>query len=85
MGLVDVIGTDAHDTHRRPPVLSAARDRVAALLSDEEASMMVEERPRAILANEALAPRALRAASGRRGALAANGGRLVQWLERWSN
>ncbi len=55
-GLVHIIATDAHDTERRPPLLSEgwkiASDRVGA----EEAERLVLGRPFAILQNQVLAP-----------------------------
>ena len=44
-----VVATDAHDTRQRPPVLSAARDEVAALCGADVARAMVEENPRAVV------------------------------------
>jgi protein-tyrosine phosphatase len=46
---VHVVATDAHDTRQRPPVLSAARDEVAALCGADVARAMVEENPRAVV------------------------------------
>lgn len=50
-GIVHIVATDAHNIRRRTPVLSKARDAVAARLGEEEAWRMVLDRPRAILDN----------------------------------
>ena len=55
--MVDIIASDAHNTSGRPPLLSPARDAVAARLGEAEALAMVYDRPAAILRNEALASR----------------------------
>lgn len=55
-GRVDVIATDTHDPKRRPPVLSRARDAIAARRGDEEAIAMVEKRPLMILLNRDIQP-----------------------------
>ncbi len=55
-GRVDVVATDTHDPKRRPPILSRARDAVAARLDDEEAIAMVEKRPLMILLNQEMQP-----------------------------
>lgn len=59
-GLVHILATDAHNLKARAPILSQARDAVAARLGEEEATQMVLTRPRGILANQPpaeLAPR----------------------------
>jgi protein-tyrosine phosphatase len=48
-GLVHIVSTDAHNTRRRAPVLSKARDAVAARLGAEEAGQMVLTRPQMVL------------------------------------
>ncbi len=48
-GLVHVIASDAHDLERRPPVLDAARKRVAADWGEECAALLFTENPRAVL------------------------------------
>lgn len=53
-GLVDLLATDAHDTRRRPPILSAAVDRAARLAGRAAAERMVTENPARILRGEAL-------------------------------
>jgi protein-tyrosine phosphatase len=51
---VHVLATDAHDTEKRVPVLSTARDAVAELYDVEIAEALVEENPRAIIGNQPL-------------------------------
>ncbi len=53
-GAVHVIATDAHDTRRRPPLLSAARDRVADWAGEDVARALVETNPGAIVSDEKL-------------------------------
>lgn len=52
-GLTHILATDAHSAGRRSPVLSQARERAARLLGEEEAELLVQGRPAAILRNEA--------------------------------
>lgn len=54
-GRVDIIASDAHDTKRRPPILSKARKRIAELLGEEEADAMTQGRPLEILNDRSLA------------------------------
>jgi protein-tyrosine phosphatase len=56
---VHVLATDAHDTEKRVPILSTARDAAAQICGAEIAEAMVEGNPRAIITNQALpyAPR----------------------------
>jgi len=49
-----VLATDAHDTEKRIPVLSTARDAVAELCSNDVAEALVEGNPRAILNSQPL-------------------------------
>ncbi len=51
---VHVISTDAHDTERRPPVLSTARDVVAELFGNDVAQALVLQNPEAIVRGDAL-------------------------------
>jgi protein-tyrosine phosphatase len=51
---VHVLATDAHDTEKRVPILSAARDSVADTYGEEIAQALVEHNPRAIIHNEPL-------------------------------
>ncbi len=51
---VHVLATDAHDTEKRTPVLSAARDAVAELCGTEVAQALVEANPRAIIQSQPL-------------------------------
>jgi protein-tyrosine phosphatase len=46
---VHVLATDAHDTEKRIPVLSTARDAVAEMYGSELAEALVESNPRAII------------------------------------
>jgi len=54
-GIVDVIATDAHDPRRRPPIMSEARDAIAARHDDELALKVTEGMPLKILADKDLA------------------------------
>ncbi len=49
-----VIASDAHDTRRRIPLLSQARDAAAEIVGDEVANILVSENPEAIIRGEAL-------------------------------
>jgi len=51
---VHVIATDAHNTTRRPPVLSVARDDIANEYSADVARALVDDNPRAIVGGKAL-------------------------------
>lgn len=51
---VHVLATDAHDTKRRPPVLSTAREAVADICGEEVARALVEDNPRAIVSGQPL-------------------------------
>jgi protein-tyrosine phosphatase len=51
---VHVLATDAHDTRKRVPILSTARDAAAAICGEEIAEALTESNPRAILNNEPL-------------------------------
>jgi protein-tyrosine phosphatase len=53
-GAVHILASDAHDTKRRPPVMSAGRAAAAAIVGQEAANALVEDNPAAILASEAL-------------------------------
>jgi len=48
-GWVDVIATDAHGTERRPPILSAARQRAEELVGSHASAAMVLETPEKII------------------------------------
>lgn len=68
-GVVDIVASDAHNTTGRPPLLSPARDAIAARLGENEALEMVYNRPARILRNEPIPTRAKRIApqmTGRR-------------------
>lgn len=51
---VHVLATDAHDTERRTPVLSAARDAAVEICGEEVAHALVEANPRAIIQSQPL-------------------------------
>jgi protein-tyrosine phosphatase len=51
---VHVLATDAHDTRRRPPVLSTARKAAAETCGEEVASALVDGNPRAIVSGQPL-------------------------------
>jgi len=51
---VQVLATDAHDTEKRIPVLSTARDAAAKLCGDEVADALVEANPSAIVNSQPL-------------------------------
>jgi protein-tyrosine phosphatase len=53
---VHFLATDAHDTVRRPPVLSAARKIVEKEFGAEYAAALTQENPAAVLRNEPLPP-----------------------------
>jgi protein-tyrosine phosphatase len=52
-GLVDILATDAHHVHKRPPLLAEGRDAAEMRVGAVEAGHMVRTRPRGILANAA--------------------------------
>jgi len=49
-----VLATDAHDTEKRVPILSTARDAAAEICGDEVADALVDANPRAILESQPL-------------------------------
>ena len=51
---VHVLATDAHDTEKRVPVLSTARDAAAEICGDEVAEALVEANPTAIIHRQPL-------------------------------
>jgi len=51
---VHVLATDAHETEKRVPILSTARDAVAQICGAEVAKSLVEGNPGAIIANQPL-------------------------------
>jgi protein-tyrosine phosphatase len=51
-GLVDVLASDAHNTGRRPPLLSEALAAIVPLVGARRAESMVHDVPRALLAGE---------------------------------
>jgi protein-tyrosine phosphatase len=51
---VHVLSTDAHDTEKRIPVLSTARDAAAEIAGNEVAQALVEDNPRAIINSQPL-------------------------------
>lgn len=52
--LIHFLASDAHNTQRRPPRLSAGRDEAARLIGDEAARALVEDNPRAVLSGKTL-------------------------------
>jgi protein-tyrosine phosphatase len=50
-GLVHILATDAHEPVHRPPLLAEGREAAEAWVGAEEATRLVEDRPRAILEN----------------------------------
>ena len=63
-GLVDILATDAHHIHKRPPMLAEGRDAAAKRVGDMEAGHMVSTRPQGILADtspQSLPPRPVKA------------------------
>lgn len=56
-GIVDFVATDAHNVSGRPPILSAARDRLIQRVGEAEAMEMVYNRPARVLRNEAMPAR----------------------------
>lgn len=51
---VHFLASDGHDTKRRPPVMSEARDSVAELYGDYVAQALVDTNPRAVIRNQPL-------------------------------
>jgi len=51
---VHILATDAHDTEKRIPILSTARDAAAEICGDQVAEALVETNPRAIISNQPL-------------------------------
>jgi protein-tyrosine phosphatase len=51
---VHFLATDAHDTVRRPPVLSEARKIVAKQFGEEVADALVEGNPKAVVNDQPL-------------------------------
>ena len=64
-----VLATDAHDTVKRVPILSTAREAAAEICGEEVAEALVEANPRAIIDNLPLpySPRPLLANSRKNG------------------
>ena len=51
---VHILSTDAHDTEKRVPILSTAREAAAEICGNEIAEALVETNPRAIVSNQPL-------------------------------
>lgn len=51
---VHFLASDAHDTGRRPPIMSEAREVVAELRGDAVANALVNENPQAVVQGQAL-------------------------------
>lgn len=66
--MADLLASDAHDTIKRPPILSRARDKVADRLGDDAAIRLVMTNPQSVLKNVAVSrvgsPASERAAHG---------------------
>lgn len=52
--MVHIIGSDAHDLKRRPPILSQARKAVARIIGQSGAQRLVQENPAALLHDQDL-------------------------------
>jgi len=52
LNLIHFIASDAHDVENRPPVLSAAARSAADVIGPEAATALVQDNPRAVLADE---------------------------------
>lgn len=62
-GMVHVLASDAHDSRRRVPMLSGARDLVTQWHGEELARILVEDNPRAIVSGEKVRTSSARAGS----------------------
>jgi protein-tyrosine phosphatase len=51
---VHVLATDAHDTKRRIPSLSVAREKIAKVYGDDLAKALVDDNPRAVVSDKPL-------------------------------
>jgi protein-tyrosine phosphatase len=51
---VHIIASDAHDTVRRPPLLSRARETAASIVGAAAALRMVEDNPRSVVEGQAI-------------------------------
>lgn len=54
---VDLVASDAHDAVRRPPLMSNARERVAARIGEDAAERLFNENPCRMLADLPLPPK----------------------------
>lgn len=54
---VHIVASDAHDIQHRPPILSAAYERVSNLTDKERARLLFVDNPAAIVATDASLPR----------------------------
>ena len=50
-GVTHLLASDGHNLKNRTPELAAARDAAAAIVGEEEAHRLVQERPAAVIAN----------------------------------
>jgi protein-tyrosine phosphatase len=50
-GLVHILATDSHSPNKRPPYLAEGREAAAKWVGEDEAWMMVQQRPQAVLDN----------------------------------
>jgi protein-tyrosine phosphatase len=51
---VHILASDAHDTKRRPPILSNARDALAEVFGNDVARALLEDNPRAVISGAPL-------------------------------
>jgi protein-tyrosine phosphatase len=54
--MIHFVSSDAHDLRYRPPVMSRARERIAAIAGDEEAVRLTLENPRAVIEGREIEP-----------------------------
>lgn len=54
-GMVDIIASDAHHAHRRPPILTAAYKIATSIVGEAQAKAMVTTTPMAIVKDESVA------------------------------
>jgi len=53
-GAVHFLASDGHDTKRRPPVMSQAREAIAESFGEDVSRALVEENPRAVVSGQPL-------------------------------
>jgi protein-tyrosine phosphatase len=77
-GRAHLLATDAHDAKRRPPLLTEGFQAAARLVGEEQARLMVEDRPARVLADQAPLP-----GEGPSVAVGAAAGLGAGWLPDW--